>query len=264
MSNDRNAKSTGESHAARQYDREALYYDHLGNVYGSMDELCEAYGIKRATFRYRRRNGWDLRRALTEPMAHQYHHGRCEDHLGTVYSNFENMCKSYEVPVWLVQLRLYAGHDLEYALTNDLNMDDEGEALLAVKDFSSIDDICDYYNISSQSLKKRLKRGMSLRDALLEDTNYNNNNITVDYKGVKFRSFAEMCRHYGKRVGTVSYRLSQGYSLKDALTKDDCRYLGQRKKDLDDKSAEKANGELPDDFSLDDLKNHPLYDWLFN
>ena len=73
-----------------------------------------------------------------------------------------------------------------------------------------------------------------------------------------------MCRHYGKKVGTVSYRLSQGYSLKDALTKDDCRYLGQRKQDLKDKDAETSEEESEDDISLDDIKNHPLYDWLYN
>ena len=258
MSSKSDIKSNGEWLRSCRDKRNSLYYDHLGNVYDFLDDMCYAYGIKKATFRYRRRNGWDLERALTEQISHCYRRGRCEDHLGTVYANFKTMCESYGVPDWLVQIRMLEGYDLEYSLTHALKRKDSGESLLAVSNFESIDDICNYYCLTSQTLIKRLKKGISLRDALLENTGYSSRLATKDYRGVEFRSFAEMCRYYGKEVGTVSYRLSQGYSLKDALTKTDCRYLGSRKKDLD---ALNTDEEVEQE---EDIKNHPLYDWLFN
>jgi hypothetical protein len=40
-------------------------HDHLGEEFCSEEEMCKAWGIKSATYRKRRKAGWELEEALT-------------------------------------------------------------------------------------------------------------------------------------------------------------------------------------------------------
>ena len=53
--------------------RKAVWKDHLGREYGSIREMCRAWGINQSTFqsRRRRRGGWTIERALTAPAGKQ-------------------------------------------------------------------------------------------------------------------------------------------------------------------------------------------------
>lgn len=42
----------------------SVIYDHLGNTYKSISEMCRAYGVKRSTFDERMSGGWSLKDAL--------------------------------------------------------------------------------------------------------------------------------------------------------------------------------------------------------
>ena len=49
-------------------DHKPKVYDHLGNSYKSIEEMCKTYEVNRNTFVYRKyRCGWSLERCLTEP-----------------------------------------------------------------------------------------------------------------------------------------------------------------------------------------------------
>ncbi len=44
-------------------------FDHYGNEYMSEQEMCKHYGIKRSTYRERKKRGWDTEKALTYATA---------------------------------------------------------------------------------------------------------------------------------------------------------------------------------------------------
>lgn len=53
---------------AKPEKKEEKIVDHKGNVYNSISELAERYGLRSDTLRGRIRRGWDLERALTTPV----------------------------------------------------------------------------------------------------------------------------------------------------------------------------------------------------
>lgn len=60
--------SRAELRKARPEKKEEKIVDHKGNVYNSITELAEQYGLRSDTLRGRIRRGWDLERALTTPV----------------------------------------------------------------------------------------------------------------------------------------------------------------------------------------------------
>lgn len=88
--------------------------DHLGNVYSSYREMCEAYNIVPAVFDNRRRQGWSLEQCLTTPKQNF----SCKDHLGNVFKNQKERAQYYGLSKELVRQRLARGLTLKQALTS--------------------------------------------------------------------------------------------------------------------------------------------------
>lgn len=91
-----------------------LYEDHLGNQYSSLHEMCENYGIKVPTYRYRRKIGMSLEKAL-QPDAN-YRETKCVDHLGNEYKSLAAMARQYGLDATCLSYRLLAGMSLKDAL----------------------------------------------------------------------------------------------------------------------------------------------------
>lgn len=56
--------------------KKEVYYDHLGNKYYSIKEMCEKYGIGQCTFKSRLESGKDIQHALTDPIDERVLRGR--------------------------------------------------------------------------------------------------------------------------------------------------------------------------------------------
>lgn len=87
-------------------------------------------------------------------------------------------------------------------------------------EYTSVDDMCDYYKVSKDKFLARIKLGWSLDKALTVEVNVSaHGQIAKDHLGNVYRSMDEMCKKYGITKNKLNYRLRAGWSLKDALTK---------------------------------------------
>lgn len=63
------------------FDNYDFYMDHNGNIYFTLDEMCECYNIKVTTFTSRRRMGWPLDKALETPTREKASYNYEDDYL---------------------------------------------------------------------------------------------------------------------------------------------------------------------------------------
>lgn len=144
--------------------------DHLGNGYGSIREMCAAYGIDRSVYESRIRIGWDLKRALTEEKhVHGFTKKACTDHLGKRYDSIKDMCNAYNIKVVTFNTRIKNGWSLSDALTKEVG--ERGCNRKKCKDhlgntYSSISRMCLAYGIDTALYRTRLRQGWQLEDVL--------------------------------------------------------------------------------------------------
>lgn len=83
-------------------------------------------------------------------------------------------------------------------------------------EYESFSEMCRNYNIKNISVRRRLRAGWSLEDALTSELlTY----TTKDHLGNVYSSFSEMCKKYNLSRDVVRKRLKKGWDLKTALTK---------------------------------------------
>ena len=81
-------------------------------------------------------------------------------------------------------------------------------------EYESFSEMCRKYNISRDVVKRRVKDGWNLGDALTTELI----DYTVkDHLGNVYSTNGEMCSKYGLSTALVEYRLSRGWTLKDSL-----------------------------------------------
>lgn len=231
-------------------------YDHLGNKFESMDEMCKTYGINRTTFNSRIAKGWPLEKALTYRKIYK-------DHLGNEYNTIREMCKTYSIDESVFRNRIRAGYTIKEALKGELkHPKNEIRDHLGNK-YNSIEEMCKAYGISINPYYTKIRSGASLEEILTGkkqplcaqdingdiisvkklakkyDISYEafysgiSNGKTVeeilekfnirkqkckDHLGNEFRSIAEMCKYHSVNYATYLKRIKNGASIKEALT----------------------------------------------
>ena len=102
----------------------------------------------------------------------------CKDHKGKEYASAIKMCKAYGVSKDTYYSRKKLGYSLERCLTG---------------------------------------KGAKTTNEVIGQSNYNEEKV-VDYRGIEYDTVADMCRAYAISKSTYYSRISQGYSLEQALT----------------------------------------------
>lgn len=200
--------------------------DHLGNMYSSIGDMCNTYGIKISTFYSRLQRGYTLQDALTE---RRWNHCCC-DHNGKQYPSFEDMCLYYNQGKKLVINRLHNGWSLEDALTipkrqrfNENSPKNKKKKMCIDHEnrcFKNMTQMCKYWGVTRELYKDRIRRGWTIKDALtIPKGEYSPTFIeSTDHTGRKFKTFSDMCKAYDISTNTVKDRLRRGWNLKIALT----------------------------------------------
>ncbi len=185
------------------------YFDHLGNEFDSLKEMCKAYGISVNGYYYRINAGYNLEETLTKALLPN--HMSCKDHLGNEFASVSAMCNHYGISISAYCDRIDRGFSVQEALTLDTrpvsveSVDHLGNV------FPSQKEMCKHYNINDATFRKRISNGWSLEDALTKGIG------CTDHLGNYYKSKMEMCRHYNIDKGTLRKRLAVGYSLQEAL-----------------------------------------------
>ncbi len=86
--------------------------------------------------------------------------------------------------------------------------------------YPNIKSMCTFWNICPETYTRRRNvYGLSLEDALTRPVKHNGGLRCYDHTGKRFRSRTSMCRHWNIDRKLFEYRMSQGWSLEDALTR---------------------------------------------
>ena len=84
--------------------------DYVGNLFYSVEEMCDYYGVDIDTYYERINNGYSKCQALMPSI-------ECVDHLDQTYSSISEMCKFWGINRSTFQARINLGWSLERALT---------------------------------------------------------------------------------------------------------------------------------------------------
>lgn len=226
-------------------------FDHLGNGYLDVKSMCDAYGLKRSTYESRISKGWSLEKALTFKI---------KEKSKRIYSDKDNKyfesihaaALFYNYPSESVLRKsLSNGLSLDEALTispkksrldADIYVDNKDKKAKVIiykgKEYSSLKKLAIEYKVPYMTLHSRLRRGISLEDAMSRDFISSRKKV-IDFDGNIFPSESAMCRHYNISTSLYRQRLKIGWNLKDALLKpvrDDSCYdhLGNKFKNTDE------------------------------
>ncbi len=134
--------------------RKKAVTDHLGNSFPSYVEMARAYNIPELTLFNRLTRGWDIKRALTQPIK-----GSTKDFKGKVFQNYYEMAKHHnsEVPYQTYKMRLNNGWNKKDALLKPLqerhyiSHEEAAEFIKAHNDIKR-EDIAKMLNISETTM----------------------------------------------------------------------------------------------------------------
>ena len=155
------------------------------------------------------KQGKDMEKELTlKPR--KKHYIKCKDHLGIEYGSLAEMCRKYEVDPTTYKNRIKRGWSAEEALDNDSKRRPVHGG--GCKDhlgniYPNQTALADAYGITRTQLRGRLKKGLTLEEALTLPAQYNL--IVEDYKGKKYKSLSDMAKAYNIEKGLLRTRIKK-------------------------------------------------------
>ena len=167
--------------------------DHLGNVYSSVKEMANHYGLALDTYQRRIKMGWSIEKSLTESINKDKHGKEEKDHLGNIYPTMKDMCKAWGITTSAYLCRRRNGYTLKEALTIQQKNHRVITDFTGNK-FSSEEEMCRYYNISHSKYLHRINSGYPqpmalglvplLNDTYRKRANFGNMKIEYIYTGI--------------------------------------------------------------------------------
>ncbi len=215
--------------------------DHLGKEYDSISDMCRFYKISRSCYEDRIRRGLSLEESLTMPLYSDTVGKECKDYLGNVYVSITDMCNNYGISPKTYKNRILKGVTLKDALTlskseiykkysgsfkKDIKRTTKASKMIKSPIdeniyFSSVREMCEYYNVPVYTYRSRLRGGMSPQDALISAINKPGNlkyKIVKDHFGNVYPSLTALCKQYDIGRATFESRIKLGMPIEIALT----------------------------------------------
>ena len=126
--------------------------------------------------------------------------------------------------------------------------------------YASVTEMCKHYNIEPYNFRNRIKRGLSVKDALCSPKcslpKYNSGKVVTDHLGNIFENERYLCEFWGVSTQTYAKRKQRGWSMEERLIRG---RKPRRRKPRDERDkmcevlSEKCN--LPSDTILRRLKS---------
>lgn len=212
--------------------KEKLKYDDgLGNTFKNIGDMCKFHQVSTTTYRLKTRAGLSpreifsnvsrkgLRTKFTVP---------CKDHLGNEYPTTRAMCEAWNIDYDLYLARLHNGFSVQKALEKLTPRDKDAALYNGLVDINGVEyktltAMCQAWGISVKCFVGRIERGWSFEEALSIPADTSNpvkrHSRVSDHVGNKFTSVNAMCKYWDVNLGTYKYRVKQGLSVEEALTK---------------------------------------------
>lgn len=188
--------------------------DHLGNYYINTSEMCKAYNILPATFRYRTKiKGFTLKEALDDCVF--------EDSKGKRFKTYKALAEYYDIPYQkVIDNNTKNKNLLEKSTKNQYktNIDHLGNK------YKSFEEMCKHYNQNPSTVIKRLYKKIPLKNALL--------GTIVDHKGNHYHNLKSMLKEYNIPYITYKTQINKGFTLKEIIEGKEVDIYGNRFKTL--------------------------------
>lgn len=188
--------------------------DHLNNYYINLSEMCNAYNVLPATFRYRTKvKGLSVKEALEDCIF--------ENNKGKRFKTYKALAEYYDIPYQQVIKRnannenLIQGSKYNKYKTNIDHLDNK---------YNSFEEMCEHYKQNPNTVIKRLYRKIPLKNALL--------GTVVDHKGNYYHSLKSMLKEYNIPYITYKTQINQDYTLEEILEGKEVDIYGKRFKSL--------------------------------
>lgn len=161
-----------------------VVYDHLGNKYESVRDICKAYGIEISYWYEKLRAGWAVEEILNKKAVKTY----IEDPDGNGFQSFEDMCRAHGIEGWRVREKLKVGISLREALDKTIEINKEKSWICPRGNkYRSLKEMCKAYNIAEDTVYARRKHGYDIDICFLPELKrvY----ITLLYIGLNGKSY---------------------------------------------------------------------------
>lgn len=145
------------------------------------------------------------------------------DHQGRKFKSCGEMCDFWGVDLENYRCRVHSlKWTKERALTTPVKartkiklptVDHQGRI------FESFEQLARHYAMCPNTLKHRLKNGMSLEQALTTPARRGQHVQCKDHLGNVYHTFTDMCNHWGVKYYTFISRLNKGLSIEECLKK---------------------------------------------
>lgn len=193
----------------------------FGKEYSCLAEACRCFGedVKRVCGRINQL-GWSIEDALTGK--------RSEPHGGWIvyaingerYVGQEELAKAHGLTKQQFRSRLNRGHTLEQALGIEKGVGQRGKKYVVDgKEYFGMKNLAEAFNLTTDKINTRLKRGYSLRQALgLDKGVWMPRGKKHIVNGKTYFGHRELAEAFGLTAATVSIRMSRkGLSAKEAV-----------------------------------------------
>lgn len=145
------------------------------------------------------------------------------DHQGRKFKTCTEMCEFWGVDLDVYRCRVHSlKWTKEKALTTPVKnrirrklptIDHKGRT------FESFEQLARNYAMCPDTLKHRLKNGLSLEQALTTPARRGQHVACKDFLGTTFYTFTDMCKNWGVNYTTFISRLNRGLSIEECLKK---------------------------------------------
>lgn len=141
------------------------------------------------------------------------------------YASYAELCRAYGVKEELFRSRKKSGYSVHDSLTGEgvsLNLGERAGKKVIYKgvEYSSQKELCLAYNVSYHAFKKRKGKGWSIEECLtgIPIKPESKKGKPVEYKGVTYNSYMEVCRVHKVNYLTFTNRIKRGNTVEASIT----------------------------------------------
>ena len=145
------------------------------------------------------------------------------DHQGRKFKSCDEMCNFWGVDLDAYRCRV---HSLKWTKERALTTPVKTRVRMKLpttdyqgRSFESFEQLARFYKMCPDTLKHRLKNGMSLEQALTMPVRRGQHVACKDHLGAMFCTFTDMCKHWRIKYTTFISRLNRGLSIEECLKK---------------------------------------------
>lgn len=193
-----------------------MTYDHLGNKYTNVAEMCQTYGVNKKTYENRRAKGWTKEKALSpviKPEKKQKTKREIITKFGT-FKSYTEISKKFDISKDIIYRYLKSGKSIDDIIASPTIRECSDHL---GNTFVTKSEMCKVYNISLELFNRRIKNNWPLKDALTIPPMESQDIPIVDCTGRYFAKKSDMFKAYNIDNKRYKIRLKNGWSQFEAL-----------------------------------------------